>query len=324
MPITAVTESDVIHALIYAAQSRQFTYDRMDEGESREDKLVRFRRIRDGAIGELAVERILNQQYGISTASALFKTDWRSRDRMDLVLFARRSRMIDVDVKCHRVHDRNVVIDEIKRKGEPLVPKSQFEDDPKPWYIFAYLLLKDERHGFTFTETPSSIAQIRCYEPRPYGSEISIGVAKFSAETGTSTQIVQCRTSAIEGVKERYPGEIFVDAVFAFSEQVRRIPMTLTTARGRHFVVRPSDWLFGNIGVSIEDSFVYLAGWATRSDVERWDTRYPDNPAFPYQTTHTVNLVGNVSQLRPMSELQELCNRSRGQHPRLVTGPTDA
>lgn len=309
MPITPVTESDVYHGLIYAAQSNRFTHDRMREGESRRDKLIKFRRIRDGIIAELAVERLLNDMFQITTVSAPFKTDWRLPDDMDLVFFTDRQRMVKADVKGLHVWQEGVSPQDILENGFALVPEDQFKRHPKPMYFFTYLFWKNRPSTFSYAneivevENDVEVTQI------PFESPTSIGISKFSPIRRLTTQIVHTSSNQVAGIQD--PSDEFViDAVFAFSEEVRRKPLSLVSTSGRRFVVWPESWMFSDLrvdlGLNVKDAYVFTAGWARGKEAKEWETLNCGNQAFPVTKTQTDNLYASVNKLHSLRELQDL------------------
>ena len=322
---TKVTESDVYHGLIYAAQSLEFTYDRVRE----DDPVARFIHIRDGIIAERAVERILNEQLNITTVSTPLKTDHRSRDAIDVVLLTNQMKLSKADIKSFRPRNHRTRVDDIVRNGWALIPWDQFEKHQEQLYLFAFLLWQDSPSDFIFSSKVVPVAQDEDWPIKELGSLASIGVTSYSPDSGANTQIQNTRNNLFRIAPQPSDGTVF-DVVFSFSKEIAKDPLYLTTPKGERFVVSPETWLPAesdrDVGVNLNGANVCLAAWVRGKDVKaRWErgrnireavngwdySPKGDRTHPPYSKTGTDNWKARIRDLHGIAELKALISENR-------------
>ena len=165
-----ITINDDEHqrALRYAADSLNYTWDRMNYGNLRDAAQRRFQHVYVGKAVEFATLRTL-REIGLTLDPDPVTTPHTDPDRADWVLTTNNSGTLSVDMKSFHIFRqfRGDVrtCESIERRIWALVPQDQIQRHPKSTYIFASLLgnidRRDQRTGSPMMEVGACICDVR-------------------------------------------------------------------------------------------------------------------------------------------------------------------
>ena len=301
MLLEPITEQDIVHGLIYAAQSLNFTYDRMQSA----DKFRRFVRIRNGIIAENATERVLNA-HGIVAFTTPLRTDWRLPDGPgDIAILASHGPIRRGDIKSLSFNDEV----ELRQKAWALVPQDQFRSKPKHVYIFAFTLWNNGPNPtFIYSNQAKMLGDDIPNVEQPLPGRTSFGISTFSRERRCVTHILSTKTTTINNLPDS-AGDIEIDTVFTFTPNIHEYALNIvTTESHRHFRVDSSTWQYGDLGIG-GDRRIYVAGWAPHHKIAQWEQLPKGSAKTHFKHTRTDNYGVPVSKLYSLEKLQQSINR---------------
>ena len=152
--MTAITPEEHRRALDYAAQSLNFTVDRMGYGGLANAGQIRLQHIYVGKAVELATLRTLRDDFQLALDPVPVETPYDEPDQADWLLTKINGRELQVDMKSFhifRTYQRQErTCETVNQRSTALVPIDQLRRHPKDIYIFATLL------GNTVTQDPTT------------------------------------------------------------------------------------------------------------------------------------------------------------------------
>lgn len=294
-----ILHSDIVNGLVYAAQSLNFTYNRMNYPN---DEAKRFCKIRDGVIMEHAAERVLREHYKVTLISSPFKTDYRTTDSAEFVLMSSALQMLPLDLKGFHVfrsfQGESRTPESLRQQGWALVPTDQFHERAKPVYIFLFMLALSAMSRFIYhvsakktdDETPMD---------NTYKKPVSVGISFLDVNRRPLTKVMKLTKPMIKTGKTTF---LEIDCLFGFDPTLKEHDIHITDALGKHYVLDKAHWASDRFGVT--DGSLCFAGWATDADIKSWKIVPRGSHIFPYSATQTENHGVPIHQLRPMEDLQ--------------------
>lgn len=303
-----IAESDLFNGLVYAAQSLNFTYNRMNYGNDDPDaELKRFRRIRNGIVIEQACERILSGEFKIPLISSPFRTDYRTTDSSELIAVSAQGAMLPADVKGFHIYreynGEERTPEMLFERGYALVPQDQYSRHAKPLYIFPFLIADDFQTPFYFNNTIEFKNDFRMPESSKipqYEQPVSVGVS-FAKNFG---QVASRIFRIVNPAEIRIPDVETVDCVFGFDEKIRAYNLYIRAADNKAFFIDKNYWRDALLGVT--NASLVMAGWATAEDVGDWKRIETGTTGiFPYYKTRNHNYGCQLDNLRSIETLKE-------------------
>lgn len=310
----------------YAKRSLHFTYNRMGLGAG-----ARLRKIVAGVAVELAFRRWL--EAGGVAYDLLGATHFTERDEYDLRLGGRRC-----DVKSFLISDR-AKITALRRdpaellRAEALVPEDQLRSETlseNDIYLFGFLAGLETRGAEALRRALAAeqpVYLLHALQPAHWRGARhtwrSLGRLVLKANTAEALELevggldqshgaLTQRLHLAPRTRVVTPAEYFA-LLYLHADRLPGGTVGVRSPALREtLLVAPSDW----VNIWVYGLEIFLAGWLTKAEFRAKSRPLPTGTAvWQYPRTQTDNRAVPVTQLRPVSQLAALAQRSPGRAP---------
>lgn len=308
--IFPVSRKNILNGIIYAAQSLNYTYNRMKYSK---EEVKRFQKICTGITIENSCFDILSEKYDLPFISEPLKTDYRTKDTSEIVFITAKNRLLSCDIKGFHIFEHykedTRTVNDIYSKGWALIPVDQFEKQVKNIYIFPFLIADSEPISFYHNNDICECESPDCDCLKKYSiSELDKDAANLESSVDIIMSFGDGKSikSKVYNINKAFINTKFfidkIDAISSFNDKVK-VKNIYISANNKLFFIDKKKWMTGNYG--FKNAKIFLAGWAIIDDIKDWKKIDSGRILFPYDKTRNNNYGVECRKLRHMIELND-------------------